>query len=552
MRKNPSYGRCCVFSILALALVISCIPEGLLRHDDHDHENADHHDHEHDGQKTAQITVWTERFELFIEHDFVVAGDPVQFVTHVSDLVTRHPRREGPVTFVMQGPAGERHEHLEDTPARAGIYLPDLVFPNPGMWDVALRIPLEGEQFLVPLPPIKVYRNEHDVEHAPPQEEPEGISFLKEQQWKVLSKTEPVQRRSLTEQLRLTGAVRPLPGKRALVTPPVEGRVLRPADRALPFIGDTVEAGEMLAVLQPIAASAVQSLALELDVKSAEAEGRIREAQAALDRANQALARARDLYEKKAKSAREVEEAEFARRQAAAGLEAARALRRSYQDAGVELRTNQTASPQAGAPVLPLNAPIGGRIVAVDAAEGEFVRPEKTLFSILDTSTVLIEARVPESDLIRIRPDLGARYALPGAPDELISIVGGDGGRFVLLGSEVDSATRTAPVIYEAPNPHGHLRVGLALTVFVETDRAEDALVVPVSALIEEEGQTVVYVQLAGETFERRDVTLGIRSGDLVQVVSGLTDADRVVTKGAYAVRLASVSSAIPAHGHAH
>jgi multidrug efflux pump subunit AcrA (membrane-fusion protein) len=59
-------------------------------------------------------------------------------------------------------------------------------------------------------------------------------------------------------------------------------------------------------------------------------------------------------------------------------------------------------------------------------------------------------------------------------------------------------------------------------------------------------------VQLGGETFEKRDLTLGIRDGDWVQVLSGVKEGERVVTKGAYAVKLASMSSAIPAHGHAH
>ncbi len=566
-------------SVFALAFLLSCNPINPSResadHSDSQGESEQGHDenhphassvrdhseatsgseHEHEGgeEKTAQVTVWTDRFELFVEHAYIVVDTPVRFITHVSDLVTLHPRREGPVTFVLQGPSGERLEHVEESPSRAGIYLPELTFPKAGTWNVSLRIPLDGDEFVVDLTPMEVYASSHDVAHAPEAEAPEGISFLKEQQWKILSRTDPVQRRLLTEQLRLTGTVLPVPGKRALVTPPAEGRLIRSGDSKLPFIGDTVEAGQTLAFLQPVAASAVQSLSLELDVKSAEAAGRIREANAALEKADQALKRVRDLYDKKAKSARELEEAEFARRQAQAALAAAQSLMQSYTEAGTELRTNQTSSsPDDGAAVLALKAPITGRIMSVDAAEGEFVRPEKSLFAILDTSSVLIEARVPESDLIRIRPDLGASYALPGAPEQLNSVVDGGGGRFVLLGSEVDSATRTAPLIYEAPNAEGHLRIGLALTVYVETAHEEDAIAVPLSAIIEEEGQTIAYVQLAGETFERRDVTTGIRSGDVVQVLSGLSEGERLVTKGAYAVRLASVSSVIPAHGHAH
>jgi cobalt-zinc-cadmium efflux system membrane fusion protein len=61
-----------------------------------------------------------------------------------------------------------------------------------------------------------------------------------------------------------------------------------------------------------------------------------------------------------------------------------------------------------------------------------------------------------------------------------------------------------------------------------------------------------VFVQRTGETFERRAVTLGARTGDLVQVVSGIHTGERVVTKGAYLVRLASLATSAPAHGHVH
>ena len=86
----------------------------------------------------------------------------------------------------------------------------------------------------------------------------------------------------------------------------------------------------------------------------------------------------------------------------------------------------------------------------------------------------------------------------------------------------------------------------------VETARAEDALAIPSAAIVEEDGRPIAFVQVGGETFQKRDLELGIRDGNWVQVLSGITEGERVVTKGAYAVRLASVSSAIPAHGHVH
>jgi multidrug efflux pump subunit AcrA (membrane-fusion protein) len=62
----------------------------------------------------------------------------------------------------------------------------------------------------------------------------------------------------------------------------------------------------------------------------------------------------------------------------------------------------------------------------------------------------------------------------------------------------------------------------------------------------------VAFVQVSGETFEKRELKVGIRDSGFVQVLEGIKAGERVVTKGAYAIRLSSISGVIPAHGHAH
>jgi hypothetical protein len=92
----------------------------------------------------------------------------------------------------------------------------------------------------------------------------------------------------------------------------------------------------------------------------------------------------------------------------------------------------------------------------------------------------------------------------------------------------------------------------MALTIYLETAHVAEALAVPVSALVEEDGRAVAFVQVSGETFHKRELTVGVQDGAFVQVLTGLSAGERVVTKGVYAIRLASVSTTIPAHGHAH
>ena len=83
-------------------------------------------------------------------------------------------------------------------------------------------------------------------------------------------------------------------------------------------------------------------------------------------------------------------------------------------------------------------------------------------------------------------------------------------------------------------------------------DRGAPAAVVPESAVVDDGGRPVVFSQLAGETFERRPVRLGRREGGAVEVLEGLRAGDRVVIRGAPLVRLAALSTSVPAHGHVH
>ena len=96
------------------------------------------------------------------------------------------------------------------------------------------------------------------------------------------------------------------------------------------------------------------------------------------------------------------------------------------------------------------------------------------------------------------------------------------------------------------------LPVGQAVFLHLLMNETPATPVVPAAAVVDDAGRPIVFVQRAGETFERRAVTLGTRSGDRVQILDGVKPGERVVTTGAYLVRLASLSTSVPAHGHVH
>jgi RND family efflux transporter MFP subunit len=500
-------------------------------------KSADNHGHDHgDEPKTAQISVWTDLYEVFAEHRAPVANKPTTFVTHVTDLHTLEPRREGMVKFVLR--QGETvAEHPQAAPARAGIYLPGITFPKPGDWQLTLLIPTGGTNAPIELGMIKVYADEHSAQHAEIADGPEGVSFLKEQQWKILSKTEPVPKRRLVERLRVPARVRAKPGLSATITAPVSGQLVAASAQNLPQPGQRVDAGQLLALLKPNFS--------EAGAKVAEAQADFATAKAGLDQAEAAYNRTKKLAAEQAKSPRELQEMELAYQSAKARHSAAAGFLATFKQAGGALAPDVPL-------LMELRAPIAGVLNSVFAGPGEVVAANQPVFTVLNPETVWIEASIPEAGVARLSQAKDAAVESPGEAGRFTPITGNDRGRLLSLGLEVDLATRTVPLIYETANRESQFRVGQNVTLHVETARVDETVAIPESALVEEGDQLVAFVQVSGETFEKREIKAGIRDTGFVQVLDGIKEGERVVTKGAYAIRLSSISGVIPAHGHAH
>jgi multidrug efflux pump subunit AcrA (membrane-fusion protein) len=542
LTRHPRCGRALPLLLVAV-LTTGC--------DTHDHDHAQAHEEEE--PRTDALTVHGGRHELFIEHRLLVANVTARFITHVTDEVTGEARREGPITYVLQRGNELPIEVPVPQIARLGIYLPELTFPKPGVWTVTVRIPwAEGVNDVV-LPDRTVFASGEEAKNSPELEGPEGISFLKEQAWKVPVRVERATRRSLVERVRLPAEVQALPARQAFVTPPLAGTLRG----AIPEPGDRIEANQIVGwIVPPLAGADLLAWVTnrqQLATQEADARARAERAAVVLAQARRTHQRVRELAAESARSLREVEEAESAERIAAAEEAAATRLATLI----AELRQTLTAGPGGGdptqgLPAVALRAPLSGTVSSVSAAQGEHVTPERALLRIVDTSLVEVEARLPEALVSRLGAGRSAWTEAPGAQGELVALTGEGVGRFLYVGVEVDEATRTVPLVWEVQNPQGTFRPGQSLDAHVETRNAPEVVAIPTAALVAEDARWVVFVQLGGETFERRDVTLGVRDGEWVEVRSGLAEGEWVVTHGGLTIRLASVSNVIPAHGHAH
>ncbi|MHC4558579.1 MAG: efflux RND transporter periplasmic adaptor subunit [Planctomycetota bacterium] len=192
-----NYKKLIIMAVVILAVVVAGW-KIVSTYDSNNEQLDDGYGHDHlDEGKSSQVTVWGESFEIFLEHPFVLAATPTGFVTHVTDRATLEPRRKGPVIFVLTDESETSTRHVERKPARDGIYIPKLTFPKSGRWKLSLIIPVDKKEHIVELPALTVYRTQADIDHAPLSEEIAGISFLKEQQWKIPFRTEAVKQQKV-------------------------------------------------------------------------------------------------------------------------------------------------------------------------------------------------------------------------------------------------------------------------------------------------------------------------------------------------------------------
>jgi len=174
-----------------------------------------------------------------------------------------------------------------------------------------------------------------------------------------------------------------------------------------------------------------------------------------------------------------------------------------------------------------LAAPISGIVVERNATLGATVGSDANLFKIIDLSSVWIDANVFEKDLERVKIGQQVKVTVPAFPESTFS------GRVILVSSVVDPDTRTVKVRTEVPNGDGRLKPDMFANVEIVTAAHRTAITIPLSAVLDDGGKSVVFVA-DGKEYKKKEVTLGLKSDDRVEITDGLTSGDKVVVKGNY------------------
>jgi len=468
-----------------------------------------------------KATIWTRGGELYLEYPALVRGRKERFAIHLTRLTDFRAVKD----------------------AACDVHLDEDVFPcdpstHPGIFganvepkgaaEVRLSIVVHGkdlnETFDVGM--VKVAPDAASAE-KPGQPTEETIAFSKEQQWALDFGTELAAEQSMRDSLRVAAETLPRTGGEAVVTAPAAGRLVVQKTFA---VGTTIEIGTEMASILPPAGPTTDMASLQL----AETEAKVSLEQAQRDRA-----RAERLLAAGAVPARRAEEARTTEATAQARLQAAQTRLAQFE------ATRSGDGTEAGVKRFVVRAPISGILAESNAISGVNTEVGKVLFRIVDINAIFVSGVVPESEFSKLRSLSGAEVEMPDGQIR-------PAGRLVAVGRLVDSETRTVPVTYETDNRDHRLAINQTVFLRLFLTPMGEAPVVPEAAIIDDAGRPVVFVQRGGETFLRRPVKLGIRNHGQVQVLEGINVGDRVVTKGAYLIRLSTMSSAVPAHGHVH
>lgn len=288
------------------------------------------------------------------------------------------------------------------------------------------------------------------------------------------------------------------PSKVANVLPPLSGRI----SELYVHLGDTVTAGQALFTLD--------------SADLAQARSDLQRAQIILNQTKKALTREQDLADHHIAAAKDLEQAQADYDSAQSEYERASTV---FRVLGIAVES--TESPRQ----LTVRSPVSGRVSALSAVRGTFANDNTApLMTVSDISTIWFTASVQEKDLSVVRAGEAVSATVQSFAGEIFT------GTVQFVADQLDADTRTIRVRVAHDNKDGRLKPGMfAKVTFVGTPH--DAVTVPTTALVQNDSQTIVFVEASSWKFEPRPVVTGARNGEMTEILTGLKAGERVVTK---------------------
>ncbi len=222
-------------------------------------------------------------------------------------------------------------------------------------------------------------------------------------------------------------------------------------------------------------------------------------------------------------------------------------LKNTYENARLVYENLKSNVNAGGASVV---SPLGGYIKQIFVANGSYVSVGQPIMSVSQNHNLVLKAEVPQRYAAAL-PAISSVNIENPVTHEVASLEE-LGGRVISYGRAVSGTSFMLPVTMEMKNV-GDFTPGMLVKVWLSARTAGQTLTVPKTAILEEQGNHYVFVQISPEQYEKKAVVIGAEDGERVEILSGITAKQRIVTRGAVYVKLAKASGALDPHaGHVH
>ena len=477
------------------------------------------HDHSHDEEEEippVTLTKYSDNLELFVDFPYLIAGKPTTMMVHLTRLGEKfQPVQDGKIKSNLSI-VGKQVLAEANSQTSTGIYEVEITPETTGTGKLTFDIQTGAisEQFVfenieVFNDLVAVVRNQKQTKTG------EEITYLKPQAWNIEFANELVRRGTFREILKTSGQVIAAPGDETVITANSSGAVLFASNKTV--VGSKLNVGDHIFTIT--GGSLTQG---NPDVYFKETKANYELAKAEFDRAEILI------------KDRIISEREYLKRKLEyENMQSTyQAVSKNYSSSGQKVTTNSN-----------------GFLKNLLVSEGQFVEAGTPLALVSKNKKVMLQANVSQKYFQKLPSISAANFKI--VSENTVFNTEEMNGKVISFGKSTSGNASYIPITFEIDNV-GNIIPGSVAEVYLKSSPIPDALIIPTKALMEELGNFFVFVQTGGETFEKREIKLGGNDGRLVQVLSGLKEGERVVTKGAYAIKLASASGAIPEHGHSH
>ncbi len=303
----------------------------------------------------------------------------------------------------------------------------------------------------------------------------------------------------------------------------VDGRVVH----IFAKVGDTVRKGQTLVHIHSHELTDARANVAKAKASIVEKEKALAFAQAEADRATR-------LFDAKAIAKREVEQANAHVVAIKAETELIKAELERASEFLEHLAVDQDAPDEVA-----IRSTLSGVVTKRLVTEGSVVSDANDLMEISNASTLWAIAEVPEANAALVRIGQSVAIKVPSLGDATIS------GKVIHIGAALNPETRTMQVRCLVNNSRGNLHPEMYATMEIRGGATASTLVVPREAVQDVDGEKVVFLALADNSFEKKVVELGREQGDKIEIIGGLQSGQRVVTKGGFFIKTEFLKGAL-------